>query len=32
MVDVPAQYVRQVIAHNANYQIRKQDFSLSVAG
>jgi ATP-dependent RNA helicase DeaD len=32
MVDVPAQYVSQVIAHNANYQIRRQDFSLSITG
>ena len=32
MVDVPAQHVSQVLAHNAKYQIRKQNFSLSVAG
>jgi ATP-dependent RNA helicase DeaD len=32
MVDVPAQYVSQVLAHNAKYQIRRQDFSLSVSG
>jgi ATP-dependent RNA helicase DeaD len=32
MVDVPAQYVSQVMAHNANYQIRRQDFSLSITG
>ena len=32
MVDVPAQHVNQVLAHNAKYQIRKQTFTLSIAG
>lgn len=32
MVDVPAQHVNQVLAHNAKYQIRKQTFSLSISG
>lgn len=32
MVDVPAQHVSQVLAHNAKYQIRKQSFSLSISG
>jgi len=32
MVDVPAQHVNQVLAHNAKYQIRKQNFSLSISG
>ncbi|HSN95020.1 MAG TPA: DEAD/DEAH box helicase [Anaerolineaceae bacterium] len=32
MVDVPAQHVNQVLAHNAKYQIRKQTFSLSILG
>ena len=31
-VDVPEQYVKQVLAHNAKYSIRRQDFSLSVSG
>lgn len=32
MVDVPAQYVGQVLAQNNRYQIRRQDFSLSISG
>ncbi|MGB4589081.1 MAG: DbpA RNA binding domain-containing protein, partial [Clostridiaceae bacterium] len=32
MVDVPSQYVSQVLAHNNKYQIRRQDFSLSISG
>ena len=31
-VDVPSQYVSQVLAHNTKYQIRRQDFSLAISG
>lgn len=32
MVDVPSQYVSQVLAHNNKYQIRRQDFTLAISG